>query len=249
MEDMNELLVRSGLRTVILVSQTGMSRKQITAIRKRLGLRGNAESGPLPQAESLLSSRAMSLEGSLFMHSYLMIAKDPRVEVDILAVIAAHNHYLECHGDIRGGKIDLDHFLELDRAWVLARDYRGMIVGMRSCSCCHLEFVASINDRRHNCPVCSGVTVEVQNEYEINQSRTVADLIEISDKIKIMMNWGMTESELCNELGLSAGELEIAKALGALSSTELRQLADREQESADILEILRETGSLKSMVA
>lgn len=161
MDCMNEFLVRSGLRTVILVAETGMSRKQITAIRKRLGLRGNADSGPLPQAESLLSSRAMCLEGSLFMNSYLAIAKDPRVQLDILAAVAAHEHYLDCHGAIRDGKIDFANFLERDRAWVLARDYRGMIVNMRSCSGCHLEFVASINDRRHNCPLCSGVTIEI----------------------------------------------------------------------------------------
>lgn len=249
MEAVNDYLVKSGLRTVILVSETGMSRKQITAIRRRLGLRGSADSGPLPHSENILGNRAMCLEASLFMQAYLMIAKNPKVEIDILSVIAAHSHYLECHAAIRGGKVDLDHFLELDKGWVLARDFRGYGIVMRNCESCHIEFVSSINDRRHSCPICSGVTIETPEESdEATGSLSLQEIISKVGEVRKSCNWGVTDEEICADLNLSETELAVAKQLAQLSPRELKALTEKASGTAEIIEFIREHGNLKPLV-
>lgn len=250
MDTVNDFLVKSGLRTVILVSGTGMSRKQITAIRRRLGLRGSADSGPLPHSENILGSRAMSLEASLFMQAYLLIAANPRAEIDILSVISAHSHYLECHAAIRGGKVDLDHFLELDKAWVLARDFRGYGVVMRNCDSCHIEFVASINDRRHSCPICSGVTVETPDDSDEERcNMSLEDLISKVDGVRKSVNWGITDQEICEEYNLTASELAVTKQISQLSAKEIKALTEKASGTAEIIDFIREHGNLKTLVA
>lgn len=240
MDDLGTLLVRSGLRTAIIVAETKMNRKQITAARKRFGIRGNAESGPLPQAESLLSSRPLTLEASLFMHGYLLVAKQPKSGVDIKAVLAAHTHYLDCHAGIRGGRIDTSTLLELDRAWVLARDYRSMVLGMRTCHTCHLEFVASINDRRHACPICSGVDIKCPSEAtSVSGIRTIDDFIEFAQKVKNQLNWGNSDLEIMSDLGLREDELDLCKELARLSARDLQSLVDSKQGTAEILALIR----------
>ena len=250
MDTVNDFLVKSGLRTVILVSETGMSRKQITAIRRRLGLRGSADSGPLPHSENILGSRAMSLEASLFMQAYLLIAANPRAEIDILSVISAHSHYLECHAAIRSGKVDLDHFLELDKAWVLARDFRGYGVVMRNCDSCHIDFVASINARRHSCPICSGVTVETPDDCDEDRSTlSLEDLISKVDGVRKSVNWGITDQEICEEYNLTASELAVTKQLSQLSAKEIKALTEKASGTAEIIDFIREHGNLKTLVA
>lgn len=240
MQDLGSTLVKAGLRTAIIVAETNMTRKQITAARKKMGIKGNTDSGPLPQAESLLSSRPLTLEASLFMHAYLLVAKQPKSGVDIRAVLAAHSHYVECHASIRSGRIETKTLLELDRAWVLARDYRSMVVGMRTCHSCSLEFVASINDRRHACPICSGVNIATPVACsKLSSARALSDFIEISQKVKIQINWGNSSSEIIEDLGLSPDEYDLCVELSRLSSKELKSLAESNHDGAQILEMVR----------
>jgi len=245
-KSIHERLVKSGLRTIILVSQTSMKRKQITAIRKQLGLRGSADSGPLPHSETILGSREMILEATLFMNSYLMIAENPAECIDNLAVISAHSHYLECHGSLRGGAVDQEIYLDLDRAWVIARDYRAMNVTMRACKSCHTEFVASSACRRFNCPLCSGITIEVPTDAE---SKSLSELAGLSASVSKYLNWGTSDEEVCKEMGITKSELTVAKALNSLSPRELRALVSSDVSTAQAIQALQEQGSLQSMVA
>lgn len=240
MEDLGTLLVRSGLRTAIIVAETAMTRKQITAARKKFGIRGAAESGPLPQAESLLANRPMTLEASLFMHAYLLIANQPKAGVDIKAVLAAHAHYLDCHGAIRGGRVDVDTMLELDRAWVLARDYRSMSLGMRSCHNCHIEFVASFNDRRQACPICSGTNIKSSTHAnDAPPMRSIEEFIEISEKVKNQINWGNSDDEIIADLALRDDELDLCKELARMSPRQLGSLVESNSNTAEIFGIIR----------
>jgi hypothetical protein len=247
MEGLGVLLVRAGLRTAIIVAETSMTRKQITAARKRFGIKGSAESGPLPHAESLLSNRALTLEASLFMHSYLLIAQQPKSGVDIRAVLAAHSHYVDCHGSIRGGRVDLNSLLELDRAWVLARDFRSMVVGMRTCHTCHLGFVASINDRRQACPICSGVSITSSDEMSKSNLRSIHEYVEISKKVKTQANWGNSDEEIICDLQLRDDELEMCKELSKLSSLDLRKLVAAEYSTSEVFNFIRESSSLAAV--
>ncbi|WP_237046859.1 FlhC family transcriptional regulator [Aquipseudomonas alcaligenes] len=251
MEDLGIQLVKAGLRTAIIVAESGMTRKQITAARKRLNIRGNAESGPLPQAESLLGSRQLTLEASLFMHAYLMIAHQPKVGIDIRSVVAAHTHYLDCHASLRGQQIDIETVLDLDRAWVLARDYRAMVISMRTCQDCRLEFVSSFNDRRFCCPICSGVRCKAPEESVLDKrhSRTLPEYLEIAQQVAKQVNWGNTAEEIARDLQLNDDEFELARDLSKLSPREIRMVAATNLKPAAVLHHIRERGNVLSLAA
>lgn len=227
-ESLANVLVKAGFRSAIIRLHTGLTRKQVTSLRKKLGVCGPSESGPLPNAESLLVKRAVSLEASLFMLAYLITADKPREAVDIHAVMAAHTQYLDSHSALRGGNLDLENILELDDAWLIARDYRSQEVTMRSCSNCHIEFVASINHRRHACPLCEGVQVRDPFHCDVADravsTRNVGELIEISVKVSQWENWGYKADEIKSEFALSEGELVACRKLLSLADDEIKRL-------------------------
>lgn len=247
-EDLGNILVKAGMRTAIIAIEADMSRKQITAARKRFQIRGNSESGPLPQAENILGSRALTLEASLFMQAYLSIAQQPKVRVDILSVLAAHDHYLDCHAGIRDGKIDTDCILDLDRAWVLARDFRTMEVGMRTCHDCRIEFVATFNDRRRACPICSGVKITTPTVEGACKGKNIGEFIEIAAQIAKQLNWGSTDDEIARDLELSDSEYELAKVLSRLSPREVRLVIQADRPAHEVVQEIRNRGSVNSLV-
>lgn len=224
-------MARCGFRSAIIRVQTGLTRKQVASLRKRLNIVGPAESGPLPQAHSILSGKARAMEASLFMLNYLYLAKNPRNDVDIDAVIAAHDQYLHCHVGIRGGQADLDNLLEIDDAWVVARDYRGQEVMMRSCSGCHIQFVASVQDSKQCCPICNGAVVRSDlfscDAQVATTMRDVPELIELASQVSKFRNWGATDSEVCAELELNSEEYSLCLAMAKLNSSQLSVINQR----------------------
>lgn len=225
------VLVKAGFRSAIIRLHTGLTRKQVTSLRKKLGVCGPSESGPLPNAESLLVKRPVSLEASLFMLAYLITAEKPREAIDIHAVMAAHTQYLDSHSSLRGGNMDLENILELDDAWLVARDYRSQEVTMRTCNSCHVEFVASINHRRHACPLCDGV--QVRDPFHCDfadrpvSTRSVGELIEFSHKVSQWENWGYSAEEIRSELSLSSHEFSACKKILSFSEAEVGHLCSK----------------------
>lgn len=239
-------MAKCGFRSAIIRAQTGLTRKQVASLRKRLGIVGPAESGPLPLAHSILTGKAKAMEASLFMLNYLYLAKTPRIDVDIDAVIAAHDQYFHCHGAIRGGQVDLDNFLDIDDAWVVARDYRAQEVMMRSCSGCHIQFVASIHDNRQCCPICSGAVVRSDlfscDAQTVFTERSVADLIEVSGVVMRFKHWGCTESEICKEQSLNSDEYSLSLALSKLTNSHLAAISQRFNDGTALLSAFKQEG-------
>ncbi|CAI9912124.1 TPA: FlhC family transcriptional regulator [Pseudomonas aeruginosa] len=239
-------MARCGFRSAIIRAQTGLTRKQVASLRKRLGIVGPAESGPLPQAHSILSGKAKAMEASLFMLNYLYLAKTPRVDVDIDAVIAAHDQYFHCHAAIRNDQMDLDNFLDIDDAWVVARDYRALEVMMRSCSGCHIQFVSSIHDSRQCCPICNGAVVRTDlfscDAQAVVTERSVPELIEISALVMQFKHWGCTETEICKEHGLNSDEYALCLALPKLTNAHLASITNRFATGVDLLSTFKQEG-------
>lgn len=246
-ENLGTILVKAGMRTAIIAIEANMSRKQITAARKRLQIRGSSESGPLPQAENILGSRTLTLEASLFMQSYLSIAHRPKTQVDILSVLAAHSHYLDCHAGIRDGKIDTDCVLDLDRAWVLARDFRSIEVGMRTCHDCRIEFVAAFNDRRQACPICSGIKITTPEQSGTTKGKTISEFVELAGQIAKQLNWGNTDDEIAKDLNLTDTEYELAKVLSRLSPREIRMVIEADRPAHEVVQVIRNRGSVSAL--
>ncbi|HBN7932908.1 FlhC family transcriptional regulator [Pseudomonas aeruginosa] len=232
-------MARCGFRSAIIRVQTGMTRKQVASLRKRLNIVGPAESGPLPLAHSILSKKARAMEASLFMLNYLYLAKSPRNDVDIDAVIAAHDQYMNCHVGVRGGQADLENLLEIDDAWVVARDYRTQEVMMRSCSGCHIQFVASVQDSRQCCPICNGAVVRTDlfscDAQTAKTDRTIPELIEMASLVQQFKNWGSTEAEIRAEHALNAEEFSLCLSMAKLPSSQLALVNQRYNSGAILL--------------
>lgn len=239
-------MARCGFRSAIIRVQTGLTRKQVASLRKRLGIVGPAESGPLPQAQSILSGKGRAMEASLFMLNYLYLAKTPRNEVDIDAVIAAHDQYLHCHVGIRGGQADLDNLLEIDDAWVVARDYRAQEVIMRSCNGCHIQFVSSVHDSRQCCPICSGAVVRSDrfscDAQVVETERSVPELIELASCVLQFRNWGANMSEICKEHGMNGDEYALCLVLAKLNSAQLALVNQHYSAGVDLLSAFKQDG-------
>lgn len=230
-ESLAKTLVHVGFRSAIIRIHTGMTRKQVTSLRKREGIVGPSESGPLPNAESLLAKKEATLEASLFMLAYLITAKAPRSEIDVDAVMAAHSQYYDCHAALRNGQLDLENVLEIDDAWVIARDYRSKEVTMRSCSTCHIEFVVSINRPKHCCPLCEGVQVRDRFHCDFADRslthKTPAELIEMSSKVSQWINWGYSVEEIKAEYELTDKEFAACKKLQSFGPSKLQDILNR----------------------
>jgi len=99
---------------------------------------------------------------------------------------------------------------------------------MRSCSNCHIEFVTSINHRRHACPLCEGVQVRDPFHCDVADrtvsARSVGELIEISVKVSQWENWGYSTDEIKGEFSLSEGELGACRKLLSLADDEIKGL-------------------------
>lgn len=239
-------MARCGFRSAIIRAETGLTRKQVASLRKRLGIVGPAESGPLPQAPSILSGKTKAMEASLFMLNYLYLAKTPRIDVDIDAVIAAHDQYFQCHAAIRNNQVDLENFLDIDDAWVVARDYRALEVMMRSCNGCHIQFVSSIHDSRQCCPICSGAVVRtdlfVCDAQAVSTHRTVSELVELSGMTLQYKNWGCTEAEICKEQDLNSDEYMLCLALSKLTNNHLAAISKRFVTGLELLSHYKQEG-------
>lgn len=224
--DVPSKLVMAGFRSIIIRTETGLSRKQVQCLRNRLNVQGPGESGPLPYSESILLQRSRAAEATLFMLNYLNIVNnpDPTCGMDILAVVAAHKTYVENHGALRGGRVDLDCFLEIDDAWVLARDYREQVVTMRPCKTCFIKFVTSIHHTHSNCPLCNGVTV--RDEEPASNGKLVKQLIDVLPSLRRRLAWGETVVEVAQELNLSQEEVHLSVRLNNLPAATQRLIGD-----------------------
>lgn len=158
-------LLECGFRTSIIQVETGLSAGRIRDLYHGLsGLAGDdvrLRSGQLQESAAILRTRASNAEGTIFILIYTQLAGHEEAKrcVVIDAVIRAHR--LLTDERQRFGAVFNSQPLDINRCWVLARDYRTpseaiqAVLQLRKCSCGAPYLVVSQQHNRLTCPFCS----------------------------------------------------------------------------------------------
>ena len=156
--DKNEMVIRAvdmlkeGFRTSIVRLQTGLSSSMVRACHREIWGGENASAGSLPESHIILKERSGLIEGSVFMTIYSRLGGDgAKDSIDVDTLIRAHRLYMKarCNFDVQERRA-----LDINRAWILARDYRSRVVNTARCSCCSTRFAYSIHTEK-SCPFCN----------------------------------------------------------------------------------------------
>lgn len=231
---LTQQMVQAGFRCSIITVHTDHTSKQVNRLRKQIGVEYKGASGPLPSGACLLSNSGQVVEATLFMCAYLRAAKNPFVDVDVQAVMAAYRVYT---GYRSAGEVALatsTEPLHIDRAWVIAREYRSKEIVVRICSSrrCRLPYlVSSSMGHRSSCPFCSAVAERDRFHCDVNDAvlteRPVAELLELAARVQDLAGWGLADHEVVKELGLSNVEFLATRRLNAYGEPARQAIAKR----------------------
>jgi hypothetical protein len=109
-------------------------------------------SGQLPTTARVMSTRARQVQASLWACLYVdELGPDRERALDPLALILAHDLYLE----VARGQ-GLRPTLDLNAAWVVARDLHAGLAGLRPCARCQIAYLVCAEPRvPPTCPLCA----------------------------------------------------------------------------------------------
>ncbi|HYC03528.1 MAG TPA: FlhC family transcriptional regulator [Azospirillaceae bacterium] len=144
-------LIEHKLRTPLIVYHTDLSPAYLRELYKEM--HGESpKAGRVPEAQNILSSRMRVIEASLLMNLYLRYAdrEGARRAIQIEPLVDAYDAYLQ----IRAGMAD-KNLLDINEAWVLARQYRSEELSASRCAPCAAVFF-TVPDQKveTNCPAC-----------------------------------------------------------------------------------------------
>ena len=147
-EDLARRLLARGARTKIVETHTGLSAYVQRSLRKDLGV-DQVPTGPIPCPGGGRVSRSTLIHLSLFAVAYRRIGGNGvQAHINIDAVIDAH--------DIYRRSIEDEERLDINQAWMVARDLRSgwaRLVACRDCAVDHLAWdTAGISP---TCPFCA----------------------------------------------------------------------------------------------
>lgn len=196
-------MIGAGFRSVVVRNSTGVSRKIIENMRKNSDA-PESSCGPLSSAETLIKSNAAAVEATIFLLSYRQLAIKPDEEIDVEAVIAAFDVYQDAHGAARGGKVDETVLLDINDAWVIARDYRSAELSEHYCGHCGISFFRPVRLSQKSCPLCQLQDVEDQPSAFDN----CLNISKVRDEALKMRNWGQSDDEIARSLGVSSDDVE-----------------------------------------
>ena len=141
-------LLRRKARVSIVHHETGVSRAKLRILHRELHGRG-APSGQIPMiGGATIQTRALQVHAGLFAALYERYAGPAMSrQLDIRAVIAAH--------DLFESMVPQEPQLDLNAAWVIARDLRVGTSELRYCGVCELCYlVCSTSRLAPTCPFC-----------------------------------------------------------------------------------------------
>ena len=144
-------LIQRGLRLSIVVSATGLPPKQLRSLYREVPGKGPLP-GPLPSSSRIISTRKRQAMASLFAGFYQSAGGHRIWEgIDIPALLSSFDLYCELV-QVALPAIEL---LEINQAWVIARDLHAGILRFESCRDCRIQYI-SLPDGRLSpgCPVC-----------------------------------------------------------------------------------------------
>ena len=142
-------LLRRRARVSIVHHETGVSRAKLRALYREIHGHG-APSGQIPMiGGATIQTRAQQVHAGLFAALYERYGGPATTrQLDIRAVIAAY--------DLYRAMAPTEAPLDLNAAWVIARDLRVGTAELRTCSACTVRYlVASASRLAPTCPFCS----------------------------------------------------------------------------------------------
>lgn len=147
-------LIRVGFRTPIVVVETDMSNSAVRDIAKIMSGGKRPSSGPMPSPNSMLNSVGALAEASLFAGIYRNLGGEAiYTSIDVDVLICAFNLYKELRqSHFADGRDDL---LDINRAWVIARDLRSSIAWLKKCEDDGYYLVVDQQRVPSGCPWCS----------------------------------------------------------------------------------------------
>lgn len=159
-------LIRRGYRTKIVYLETGVPQAKIRSIHKELFGR-SPWSGQLPEAERILNTRVRAIDASLLIHLYRKVYHlKAEAQIDIDALSMAHDAYKSLREE--WGMLSARDPIDVNEAWVLARDLRSRHLVTSVCPTCGFHYVWSVTqERTPSCPTCS-LSAESRRSSEKN---------------------------------------------------------------------------------
>ena len=148
-EDLALRLLVRGARSKIVETHTGLSAYVLRSLRKDLGV-AHAANGPIPYpGGGGLACRETQIHLSLFAAAYRRIGGNGvAARIDIDAVIGAHDLY---HRAIEGAAR-----LDINVAWLVARDLHSGWAQLVNCPCCAVAYLAwDSAGAPATCPYCA----------------------------------------------------------------------------------------------
>lgn len=121
-------LIQMGFRTKIVHLETGVHPRALRRMyREHFGR--TAPPGMLPEAERITSNRATTEEATLFLVIYQRLHPDAGKTLDLERLCNAFRFYMNLRPEGCGKPLDVNE------AWVLARDVRGGRLKLGACAC------------------------------------------------------------------------------------------------------------------
>ena len=148
-------LIERGLRISIVSHLTGLHPKTLRALYRELQGR-SPPSGPLPSAAAILTTRTAQAMASLFALCYRTVGGTGIFDqLELQALLTAYELYRELVEALLS-EISPRNPLDINAAWVLARDLHTGAVYFRECSHCAVQFLCALESLSPpDCPICA----------------------------------------------------------------------------------------------
>ena len=133
-------LLELGLRTSIVVQETGLSAEAVRQIHREVN-QSPPKSGQLPDIESIIKTKRAQIEASLLLSIYQKLDTAQHRKVDIDNLQKAYDFYQNLRGGLKLESSRWKSF-SINEAWILVRAYLIEQVTIDWCQCgaCSLQY-------------------------------------------------------------------------------------------------------------
>lgn len=165
-------LIEVGLRSPIVVLDTGLPETSIRSIARQMKENRRAPSGSLPSVTNIARTKSDVVELSLLAVIYERLGgKYIYDSIDLDCLIEAHSIYSSVRVSL--GDCMSRQPVDINCAWVLARSMRSDEVWLRKCKKCTATYIAFPCDKQvSGCPFCqiaSRSTKTTESRHETDE--------------------------------------------------------------------------------
>lgn len=146
-------LLAEGFRARIVHIETGIDLSYLRRMAKELSGGARSPSGSLPRSSTVLATRAALMEGALWAALYRSIGGNQIYRQLMLEEVRrSYRLYLELREEL---PLQMETPIDINRAWVLARDIRSDTAWIERCGVCGTIYIHALDQRfAPSCPSC-----------------------------------------------------------------------------------------------